>query len=285
MRVRDDLSTLPHVGEVEPSTPTVFLDGAAGEMDGHGPALGHIDELVYLAILELHARVLQQRRGRGEVQGEIVRADLDDSALGAKPRHRQLEFPAAREGDLGFSRHVNVRCPDLASSLTGDAHALPAGEHHGMLIALLAVLGVDLIVIVVLLGATLTRRRWVSHQPGAFKGAIRVVEGEVSGLGGTWTRGYGRWVRDVLVWTKAPLLLRNELLAVDGPAGAVRPAEAGDVKRLGSHPVIVPLLGEGGARVEIAAAGDDRARARGPVAAPAPSPSDGRHEPPPQPLR
>jgi hypothetical protein len=53
-----------------------------------------------------------------------------------------------------------------------------------MVIALLAVLGVDLIVIVVLLGAVFTRRRWVSRQPGAFKGAIRVVEGEVSGLGG-----------------------------------------------------------------------------------------------------
>jgi hypothetical protein len=38
-----------------------------------------------------------------------------------------------------------------------------------MVIALLAVLGVDLIVIVVLLGAVLARRRWVSHQPGTFK--------------------------------------------------------------------------------------------------------------------
>lgn len=61
-----------------------------------------------------------------------------------------------------------------------------------MLIALLALLGVNLIVIVVLLGIMLTRRRWVSHQPDAFKGAIRVVDGEVSGLGPKWKRGYGR---------------------------------------------------------------------------------------------
>jgi hypothetical protein len=105
-----------------------------------------------------------------------------------------------------------------------------------MVIALLAVLGVDLMVIVVLLGAVLTRRRWVSHQPGAFKGAIRVLKGEVSGLGGKWKLGYGRWVRDVLVWTKAPALVRNELVAVDRLAGAVRAAESGEVKRLGSHP-------------------------------------------------
>jgi hypothetical protein len=57
-----------------------------------------------------------------------------------------------------------------------------------MVIALLAVLGVDLIVIVVLLGVVLTRRRWVSHQPDAFKGAIRVVEAEVSGLRPKWQR-------------------------------------------------------------------------------------------------
>jgi hypothetical protein len=71
-----------------------------------------------------------------------------------------------------------------------------------MLIALLAVLGVDLIVIVVVLGVLLSRRRWVSHQPDAFKGAIRVVDGEVSGLAAKWQHGYGRWVRDVLVWTR-----------------------------------------------------------------------------------
>jgi hypothetical protein len=110
-----------------------------------------------------------------------------------------------------------------------------------VLIALLAVLGVDLIVIVFVLGVVLTRRRWVSLQPGAFKVAIRTVDGEVAGLGPKWKHGYGRWVRDVLVWTKAPLLFRNELVAVDGLAGAAGAARPGEVKRLGKEPVIVPL--------------------------------------------
>ena len=135
-----------------------------------------------------------------------------------------------------------------------------------MVIALLAVLGVDLIVIVAFLGVVLTRRRWVSHQPGAFKGAVRVVDGEVPGLGPKWKRGYGRWVRDVLVWTKAPLLFRNELVAIDGLAGEARAAESGEVKRVGSDPVILPLAADGGGRVEVAAAGDDRGRALGPLA-------------------
>jgi hypothetical protein len=38
-----------------------------------------------------------------------------------------------------------------------------------MVIALLAVLGVDLIMIVAFFGVVLSRRRWVSRQPGAFK--------------------------------------------------------------------------------------------------------------------
>jgi hypothetical protein len=92
-----------------------------------------------------------------------------------------------------------------------------------MLIALLAVLGVDLSVIVVLLAVVLARKRWVSHQPGAFKGAIRIIDGDVPGLKTKWKRGYGRWVREILVWTKAPFLFRNELVVADGPAGDEAP--------------------------------------------------------------
>ena len=54
---------------------------------------------------------------------------------------------------------------------------------------------------------------------------------------------------------------------VDGLAGDVRAAEPGAVKRIGDDPVIVPLTAEGGGRVEVAAAGIDRHRALGPLAA------------------
>jgi Protein of unknown function (DUF2550) len=136
-----------------------------------------------------------------------------------------------------------------------------------MLIALLAVLGVDLIVIIILLAVVLSRKRWVSHQPGAFKGAIRIVEGDVPGLGARWKHGYGRWVRDILVWTKAPFLFRNELVLADALAGEGRTAKPGEVRRLGKQPAIVPLAVDGGARIEIAAPADGRERAHGPFAA------------------
>jgi hypothetical protein len=79
---------------------------------------------------------------------------------------------------------------------------------------------------------------------------------------------------DVLVWTKAPSVFRNELMAVNGLADAVRPAEPGEVKRVGSEPVIVPLAADDGARVEIATPADSRERALGPLVAPAPPPSE-----------
>ena len=135
-----------------------------------------------------------------------------------------------------------------------------------MLIALLALLGVNLIVIVVLLAFVLSRKRWVKRQPGSFRGVIRVSSGEVDGLRTKWGRGYGRWVRDVLVWTKAPFFFRNELVAVDGK-DQQRPAGPDEVKRLGDHPIVVRLT-LGSATVEVAAQDDDIALLLGPYGEP-----------------
>jgi hypothetical protein len=123
-----------------------------------------------------------------------------------------------------------------------------------MLIALLLALGVNLIVIVAIVGSVAARKRWVMRQPGAFRGVIRVASGEIDGLRPKWSRGYGRWVRDILVWTKAPFLLRTQLL----PAGGVdqlRPARPDEVKRLGDHPVVIRLR-MGGIAIDVAADGD-----------------------------
>ena len=135
-----------------------------------------------------------------------------------------------------------------------------------MLIALLALIGVDLIVIVVLLAGVLGRKHWITRQPGAFKGAVRVVDGDVPGLGVKWTRGYGRWVKEILVWTKAPFLFRNELVVADSLIAGARPAKQGEVKRLGKHPIVLTVAVEGGARIELASA-DGPERALGPFAA------------------
>ena len=130
-----------------------------------------------------------------------------------------------------------------------------------MLIALLAVLGVDLIAIVAILASVISRKRWVKRQPGAFQGAVRVSRGELDGLGTKWKRGYGRWVRDILVWTKGPFLFRNELVPADALAGE-RPAASDEVKRLGDDPTVIELT-SGAATIEVAVSSEDRELARG----------------------
>jgi hypothetical protein len=133
-------------------------------------------------------------------------------------------------------------------------------EARGVLVAFLILLG-DLVVVVALLAIVVSRRRWVGGQTGAFKGAIRLTAGQVDGLGSKWRKGYGRWVRDILVWTKGPLFFRNELVLAD--AAIDRAAESDEVKRLGDAPVVVELAADA-ASVFVAAHAEDRDLALGP---------------------
>jgi hypothetical protein len=143
-----------------------------------------------------------------------------------------------------------------------------------MLIALLAVLGVNLIALVAFAALVISRKRWVKRQPGAFRGVIRVAGGEVDGLRPKWGRGYGHWVRDVLVWTKAPFLFRNDLVPTDSLAEQ-RPARTDEVKRLGDHPGMIRVTA-GGATVEVAAKAEDTELILGPYREPAGAPAAGR---------
>ena len=79
-------------------------------------------------------------------------------------------------------------------------------------------------------------------------------------------RGYGRWVREILVRAKAPFLFRNELVVADAAAGAARAAKPGEVRCLGKHAAIVVLAAGGGTRIEVAASADGCERACGPFA-------------------
>ena len=88
-----------------------------------------------------------------------------------------------------------------------------------MVIAFLALLGVDLVVIVFFVGTVVSRKRWVvNRQPGAFKGATRLADG-----GRSSPRELEAWGPPLdpqrVVWTESPLLFRNELLPADGSSG------------------------------------------------------------------
>jgi hypothetical protein len=135
-----------------------------------------------------------------------------------------------------------------------------------VLIALLIVLGVNLIVVVAIAAIVLGRKRWLKRQPGEFAGAIRVSSGNLDGLSLKWKHGSGRWVRDVLVWNKAPLMFRTELVPIDRLSGE-QPEQAGEVKRLGDKPVVFEFASDD-AKIEVAAKAESRALVTGPFTSP-----------------
>jgi hypothetical protein len=155
---------------------------------------------------------------------------------------------------------------DLSESVKPLEPVQQEGDVQAVLIALLVVLGVDLIVVVALAALVLGRRRWLKRQPGQFVGAIRVSSGDIDGLNPKWKRGSGRWVSNVLVWNKAPLMFGNALVPVDRFA-AERQAQAGEVKRLGDKPIVIELVSDG-AKIEVAARSEDRTLATGPLTTP-----------------
>jgi hypothetical protein len=132
--------------------------------------------------------------------------------------------------------------------------------------ALVILLLVDLAAVIVLTAAYMRRRRCVTGRRGAFKGKLRVVEGEVPGLSSSWNTGYGHWVRDVLVWDMAPFLWRTKVIPVDGTDVSGIHGANGSVSRLGRHPIVTPLLSDHRSRLELATSQEDRDLVLGPFA-------------------
>ena len=151
---------------------------------------------------------------------------------------RPAELPPPSRGGYSLPCSVAPSSAHCTDESLRSADAAQLDEGVSVLAALLAVLGVDLIVVVLLLATMQGRKRWVKRQPGAFRGQIRVADGELDGVGPKWRRGYGRWVREVLVWTKGPLLFRNEVLAFDRLEGE-RSEPSDQIKHLGDGPVVI----------------------------------------------
>jgi hypothetical protein len=135
-----------------------------------------------------------------------------------------------------------------------------------MMTALVILLLVDLAVVIVLTAVYMRRRQCVTGRRGAFKGKLRVVEGEVPGLSTHWRTGYGHWVRDVLVWDTAPFLWPTKVIPVHGTDVSGIHGANGSMSRLGRRPFVTPLLSDRHSRLELATSEDDRDLVLGPFA-------------------
>ena len=87
--------------------------------------------------------------------------------------------------------------------------------------------------------------------------------GVVGDLSPKSKRRSGRLVREVLSWSRARLMFRNDLLPVDRQCGE-HPAHAGGVKRRGGKPAVFELA-TGSAGIEAAARAGYRALVAGPL--------------------
>jgi hypothetical protein len=125
-----------------------------------------------------------------------------------------------------------------------------------VLVALLALLGVPIWLLIGMVGAALWSRRRFAQGPGVFKCKLRSVTGDVAGVPDAWPRGaaFGRWVHDVLVVHQGLALVRNIPLPVAGVSEGPKAADPGDVKHLGDAPQVVTLRLDSGAVIQVAAA-------------------------------
>jgi hypothetical protein len=130
----------------------------------------------------------------------------------------------------------------------------------------LAALGIPLWMVAGALFATLWSRREFKRAPGVFSAKLRLVSGEVAGLTAAWPRRplFARWVHDVLVIHRGLALVRSNALGVGRATGSLVAGDPDEVRGLGEEPVLLTLILDGGASVQLAAPSDDRDAMVGP---------------------
>ena len=137
-----------------------------------------------------------------------------------------------------------------------------------MIIAILALLGVPLWLILGWLGAALWHRHDVEKNlPGLFKMKVRVVEGNYRYLDGNFGHiaGLGYWAHDILLAEKGLLLARNLHFPVADGLQQPQPADPKQVKkRLGDSPVTMQFRLDDGTVIEVAASSKESTLAQGP---------------------
>jgi hypothetical protein len=133
-----------------------------------------------------------------------------------------------------------------------------------MVWALLASVGLSIVLAAVLVMMSRRRRRQVERCYGTFRCKVRVHAGAVAGLSPEWPRrAYrGRWVHDVLLVHRGFFFARTTDLAVRSVDGEVKRVPS--TKRIGPLPVMMPLTLDSGEVVHVLAAGADATLLAGP---------------------
>ncbi len=134
---------------------------------------------------------------------------------------------------------------------------------------LLAALGVPVWLIVGALAAGLWSRRNFTRAPGTFRAKLRLTADGASPAGTSWPRSAvdARWAHDVLLVHRGFARARYIALPVAEASGPVVAGEPGQIKGLGTRPVVLTLTLDDGRTAEVAARPADRDDMVGPYAA------------------
>jgi hypothetical protein len=135
-----------------------------------------------------------------------------------------------------------------------------------MLVAIGALLGIPLWILLGWLASGLWHRHEISQLSDMFKTKVRMVSGKYRHTGNKFPPIAGRaiWAHDVLIQEEGLLIPRTLHFKVAGGVQPPQPADPEQVKGLGDTPITMQFRLDSGAIIEIAAPGEDSADARGP---------------------
>jgi hypothetical protein len=135
-----------------------------------------------------------------------------------------------------------------------------------MLVAIGALLGVPVWILLGWLAGGLWHRHEINQLSDLFKTKVRMVSGTYRHTDDSFPRmaGHAIWAHDVLILEKGLLIPRTLHFKVDDGVRPPQPADPDQVKGLGDKPVTMQYRIDGGGIIEVAAQGEDAEDARGP---------------------
>jgi hypothetical protein len=137
-----------------------------------------------------------------------------------------------------------------------------------MLVIVMGLLGIPIWFAVGLAVCLVWRKQWVKNTPDAFPCAVRVRGGVAGSLSTKWSKGVGRWERDVFILVRVPGIHPFAAMAVDAlVAGDVRRLEDGAIRRMGEGAMVFPYRLASGPVLEIAVMAEHVSAAEGPFEA------------------
>ena len=135
-----------------------------------------------------------------------------------------------------------------------------------MLVAIGALLGVPVWILLGWLAGGLWHRHEIKNLPGLFKTKVRMVSGTYRHTGNSFPRMAGNaiWAHDILIYEKGLLIPRTMHYEIKDAVQPAQPADPDKIKGLGDSPITMQFRLDEGAVIEVVARGEDKESAQEP---------------------